>query len=1076
MKNRTPQSEALPRIEVLTVARTYRAFGRYYRPYVPALVLSQIGLLVTVAMALLTPWPLKLILDHVVLRTPFPARAAFLSRWSAEPLTLLAVLAGAFVALRLIDSLAQFVHKVGLLSAGERILADIRERLFAHLQRLSLSFHESRGSGDLVVRVLSDMSHLKTILLDVPEIVMQRALMIVSHVGLMLFLNWRLALIAFAVIPVLYLLNRRIGVRVRQASRTKRVKEGHLATLAWEQVTSMALVQAYGREDLRQERFAIQNRESLKSGLKAMRLSKTFKRTSDIVIAVGTCSVVYLGGRLALDHAILPGTLVLFVAYLRNLYDPINKFTEMMLDIAGAQASAERLLDIVEHEPLVRDAPHAVVLPPVTGRIEFDAVGFGYRAGVEVLRDVSFAVEPGETVALVGRNGAGKSTLIRLLLRFYDPQRGAVKIDGRDLKGVTLESLRRSVTIVMQDAKLLQKTVRETIAFGKPDATEEEIVRAARLAQAHEFILRMPQGYDTLIEEGGDNLSGGERQRLNIARGIIRDTRIVVLDEPSTALDARADAKLHQALAALTRGKTVILIAHARATFAGADRIVVLEGGRVAAVGTHPQLLRESAEYRALCSEETPDRAAPGTAGGKSGRADPRTGPRSRSLVLPHAHEFPQLETIADLEGLAGVLSRALESVPAEGRLRVAWCAIEEFHYRRGKECRLLLRAGLEHDAGARTREQLFFGRLHPPGRPVTSREATTVGSLVLPDHGPAAFSLPTLRFELWAYPNDPDLPGLSALLDHERLLVRIQADPAAFGLSEAPADLDPVLVKYVPGKRAGVRVDFTSAATGASQGAVYGRAYHGRQGERAHRVLSALWDSVPRRAGRFQVPRPLGFDPTTQVVWQEALEGRPLGKQPDLERRLPEMAATLGGSLAALHEARLELPSKATLGTLGEELVAARGLVGETYPEHAERCRALAGALLASRPDSSGPRACVHGSLKLGHLFSTERGLAFIDLDGAGAGDAAYDLGCWIAHLHRLSAAGRLPGAVVARARDRFVESYARRAPTAVGPEVVAWTTAAHLLAGAVGKSVKRMDPRLLEVLVARAEEVAGG
>jgi ATP-binding cassette subfamily B protein len=1075
MSARAPRGEALPRIEALTVARTYRAFGRYYRPYVPALVLSQIGLLVTVAMALLTPWPLKLILDHVVLRTPLPARAGFLARWSAEPLTLLAVLAAAFVALRLVDSLAQFVHKVGLLSAGERILADIRERLFAHLQRLSLSFHESRGSGDLVVRVLSDMSHLKTILLDVPEIVIQRALMIVSHVGLMLFLNWRLALIAFAVIPVLYLFNRRIGVRVRQASRVKRVKEGHLATLAWEQVTSMALVQAYGREDLRQERFATQNRESLKSGLKAMRLSKTFKRTSDIVIAVGTCSVVYLGGRLALDHAILPGTLVLFVAYLKNLYDPINKFTEMMLDIAGAQASAERLLDVVEHEPLVRDAPHAVALPPVSGRIEFDGLAFGYRPGSEVLHDVSFVVEPGETVALVGRNGAGKSTLIRLLLRFYDPQRGAVRIDGHDLKDVTLESLRRSVTIVMQDAKLLQKTVRETIAFGKPDATEEEIVRAARLAQAHEFIVRMPQGYDTLIEEGGDNLSGGERQRLNVARGIIRDTPIVVLDEPSTALDARADAKLHRALAALTQGKTVILIAHAPATFASADRIVVLEGGRVAAVGTHAELLRDSAEHRALCSEGAPEPAAPVASGDGSGRRGPGAGARSRSLVLPRAHEFPQLETIADPAGLAGVLSRALESVSADGRLRLAWCAIEEFHYRRGKECRLLLRAGLE-SGGAGTHEQLFFGRLHSPGRPMKDRQDPAMESLVLPDHGPAAFSLPTLRFELWAYPNDPDLPGLPALLDRERLLVRIKADPAAFGLSEAPADLDPVLVKYVPGKRAGVRLDLTSAKTGATRGAVYGRAYRDRQGERAHSVLSTLWDSAPRRAGGFQVPRPLGFDPTTQVVWQEALGGRPVGKQPDLERRLPELAATLGGSLAALHGARLELPSKATLGTLGEELAAARGLVGETYPEHAERCRALAGALLASRPRSPGPQACVHGSLKLGHLFSTERGLAFIDLDGAGAGDAAYDLGCWIAHLHRLSAAGRFPGTVVARARDRFVEAYTRRAPASVEPDVVAWSTAAHLVAGAVAKSVKRMDPRLLQVLVARAEEVAGG
>ena len=284
MSGRRLRHEALPHLEVATVARVYRAFGRYYRPQAKALALSQLGLVLSVATALLMPWPLKLILDYVVLRNPLPARAAFLERWAHEPLALLGVLAAAFVALRLLDSLAQYLHKVGILSAGERVLADIRGQLFAQLQRLSMSFHGSRGSGDVVVRVLSDLSHLKTILLDVPEILIQRLLTIVTHVGLMLIVDWRLALIAFSVIPILYVVNRRIGVRVRQAARTKRLKEGQVATLAWEQVTTMALVQAYGREDLRQERFATQNRESLASGIKAMTIN-TRPVASDSTVA-----------------------------------------------------------------------------------------------------------------------------------------------------------------------------------------------------------------------------------------------------------------------------------------------------------------------------------------------------------------------------------------------------------------------------------------------------------------------------------------------------------------------------------------------------------------------------------------------------------------------------------------------------------------------------------------------------------------------------------------------------------------------------------------------------------------------
>ncbi|MDZ7342901.1 MAG: ABC transporter ATP-binding protein/permease [candidate division KSB1 bacterium] len=589
------------RVNYRTLLRLYKVFGRYYKKHWKLLAVAYTGLLLTIVVALFTPWPLKLILDHVILEKPLPARVDFLNQWfgtNAE--MLLAVLVVAFVALRFLDSIVSYMHKVGILSVGEMITTDARELIFSHLQRLSLSFHESARSGDLIYRLTSDIRDLKTVLIMVPENFIYRVLMIVTHVSLMMVLEWRLALLAFSVIPVLYYFQRRLGSGIQTATRKKRSKESDVTSIISENVTAMALVQAYGREDLQQTRFESENRQSLESGIEAMRLSKMFKRTNDILAALGTSGVVYFGGSLALDGMLSIGTLVLFASYMKNLYGPIEKFASMFLEIAKAQVAGDRILELVECDMVIADSPHAVPAPPFKGHIEFRRVAFGYQHGVEVLKNISFTVEPGETIALVGHSGAGKSTLVSLLLRFYDPHNGQILFDGRDIRDFTLKSLRAQVTILLQEARLFNQTVRENIAFGKIGATEEEIIRAAKLAQAHDFIMEMPEGYDTEIYEGGDNLSGGQKQRINIARAIIRNTPILILDEPATALDARAEAKIHQALDELTRGKTTFMIAHRFSTLARADKILVLEQGRLAGFGTHEELMQNCREYREL--------------------------------------------------------------------------------------------------------------------------------------------------------------------------------------------------------------------------------------------------------------------------------------------------------------------------------------------------------------------------------------------------------------------------------------------------------------------------------------------
>jgi ATP-binding cassette subfamily B protein len=407
-------------------------------------------------------------------------------------------------------------------------------------------------------------------------------------------------LIACGVTPVIYIITRILSKRVKRAMRRRRERESNVASTLIENVNGMALVQAYSREEAEHERFRAIIKSSTDAQVGAMRTTRLLGRVIDAAVIVSTATILYVGGRFALSGEITPGVMVLFVSYLRAIFGAFQKFSGMFLTLTQARVSAERLLELVENDMVMQDTPQAVAAPPFLGRVVFEDVSFAYQTGNEVLRNLRFTVEPGETVALVGHSGAGKSTLISLLMRFYDPRSGRILIDGHDLRNFTLKSLRDQLTIVLQNAKLFRQTVRENIAFGKPDATDAEIIDAARRAEADDFIRAMPEGYDTFIEEGGNNLSGGQKQRINIARAIIRNTPIVIMDEPVTGLDARSEAKVNAAIQRLARGKTTFIIAHKFSTIAGADKVLLLEEGQLAHYGSHEQLMRESSQYRQL--------------------------------------------------------------------------------------------------------------------------------------------------------------------------------------------------------------------------------------------------------------------------------------------------------------------------------------------------------------------------------------------------------------------------------------------------------------------------------------------
>jgi len=594
-------AEVQEKIDKGALLGIYRVFGRHYKKYWKTIAVACLALLAGIATEMLRPWPLKIILDNVILDESLPTNLHFLNPLLDEdPKLLLLLLAVSIVLVIALESFFTYINKFWISSTGDRINADIRERAFAQLQRMSLSFHETARSGNLVYLLTSDAKQMSSILIEFPQDLAHRLATFAGYSILMLMLDWRLALLALTTVPFIYFATKYFSAGMKRAMTKMRSQEGELASVLVENVNAMALVQAYGREHSEHARLSAQNQFSLRSQIEAFRTHRTYSRVVDVLVILGTGGVLYFGGRYALGGDITPGTLVLFTAYLRDIYGSLEKFSSIFLNLAKAMASGERLLELVENDNVVQDHSEAIAAPALQGRIEFRNVTFGYKKGREVLKEFNLQVKAGETVAIVGQSGAGKSTLISLLMRFYDPQKGEILIDGHGVRGYTIKSLRDQMTIVLQDATLFNQSVRENIAFGKTGALEAEIIAAAKSAEAHDFILETPEGYDTIINEGGSNLSGGQRQRINIARAIIRNTPLVIMDEPATGLDAKSEAKVNAAIHRLTSGKTTFIIAHKFSTIMSADKILLLDEGPAAHFGTHEQLLRESRHYREL--------------------------------------------------------------------------------------------------------------------------------------------------------------------------------------------------------------------------------------------------------------------------------------------------------------------------------------------------------------------------------------------------------------------------------------------------------------------------------------------
>jgi ABC-type multidrug transport system fused ATPase/permease subunit len=579
-----------------------RLIRELLRPYRGRLAVILLAMLVQTLMSLAAPWPLKVVIDDVVGGHPPPQWIAWLLPMLGGDSRLHVAAAAGIVTvlIAVVTGLAFYVSNYYTESLGQWVANDLRVRVFHRLQLFSLGYFDHNRVGAILSTIMTDVQTIQSFASVSTSNLVTDSFTIIGMVVVMFVLRWDFALIALTVMPFLAIFVFRVNSLIKKATREVRTRQSELISTLQQGLEGFEVIQAFDRQDLEERHLMQASEQTVTAWLKARRVSSLLAPVVGLAVALCTGLVLWRGSELILTGVTTVGTLTVFLAYLAKFFQPVRDVAVMTNSIAQVSVGFERIRAILEADYVVPERPDAIEPPPLRGEITFEHVAFGYDADVPVLRDVSFTISPGEFIGVVGPTGSGKSTVVSLVPRFRDSDAGAIKIDGVNVCDYQLHPLRRQIGFVLQDTVLFRGTIRENIAFGRPEATDEEVVAAAKLANADEFIARMPAGYDSLVGDRGSTLSGGQRQRIGIARAFIRNSPILVLDEPTAALDAESEELVIEGLERLMKGRTAIVIAHRLSTIRDADRIIVIKDGVVAEEGTHDELLSRGGIYADL--------------------------------------------------------------------------------------------------------------------------------------------------------------------------------------------------------------------------------------------------------------------------------------------------------------------------------------------------------------------------------------------------------------------------------------------------------------------------------------------
>lgn len=564
----------------------------YVRPYIPRLIIAIICILLVAGTNLYVPWIIKDVIDKVL---------------AAKDYSMLNQIAAGIIVIYILRGIFFFGQTYLMSYIGQRVVIDIREALYRHLQRLSLSYFEKRQTGAIMSHVTNDVAALQSALVEnVIELVTEGAILIGSLVA-MFFIHWKLALLTLVTSPLVAQAINVFGKKLRRASRIMQERAADITSVLQETISSIRVVKSFVRENYEINRFNEENENNFRAQMKTAQLMATLTPIIELLAAVGVTLIIWYGGLEVINGNLTSGALIAFLMYVINLSNPMKRLSRVYGNIQKALAAAQRVFEVLDTEPEIKEMPGAVELPRINGQVAFDNVTFEYKPGETALAEINFTARPGQMIALVGPSGAGKTTIASLVPRFYDPSSGSILIDGIDIKTVTLDSLREQIGIVPQETVLFNGTVYDNILYGRLDASEDEIIAAAKAANAHKFITEMPDGYQTQIGERGGKVSGGQRQRIAIARAILKNPRILILDEATSALDTESEHLVQEALDKLMVDRTSFVIAHRLSTIQRADVILVMEKGRIVERGTHNELLEQGGLYSKLYQTQFKD-------------------------------------------------------------------------------------------------------------------------------------------------------------------------------------------------------------------------------------------------------------------------------------------------------------------------------------------------------------------------------------------------------------------------------------------------------------------------------------